>query len=234
MNKMRKLGKVLGLGIAVGGLMLAASASAQTEKGDWAQFGRYADANKRVKVPAKVVFMGNSITDNWWPADSTFFIENDYVDRGISGQTTSEMLVRFRQDVINLKPKAVVILAGINDIAHNNGVISLENVFGNIVSMVELARYNKITPIICSVLPAYDFPWRRGLNPAPKVIELNKMLKAYADEQGLTYVDYHSAMKDERDGLPKNLSNDEVHPTLEGYKIMEKIILEAIRKTIGE
>lgn len=234
MNKMRKLGKVLGLGIAVGGLMLAASASAQTEKGDWAQFGRYADANKRVKVPAKVVFMGNSITDNWWPADSTFFIENDFVDRGISGQTTSEMLVRFRQDVINLKPKAVVILAGINDIAHNNGVISLENVFGNIVSMVELAKYNKITPIICSVLPAYDFPWRRGLNPAPKVIELNKMLKAYADEQGLTYVDYHSAMKDERDGLPKNLSNDEVHPTLEGYKIMEKIILEAIRKTIGD
>ena len=178
--------------------------------------------------------MGNSITDGWWPKDSTFFIDNNFLDRGISGQTTSEMLVRFRQDVINLKPKAVVILAGINDIAHNNGVISLENVFGNIVSMAELARYNKITPIICSVLPAYDFPWRRGMNPAPKVIELNKMLKAYADKEGLTYVDYHSAMKDERDGLPKNLAGDEVHPTLEGYKIMEKIVLEAIHKTIGE
>lgn len=224
----------MGLGLAMGGLLMATSVSAQTEKGDWAQFGRYADANKRVTTPAKVVFMGNSITDGWWPNDSTFFINNNFLDRGIGGQTTSEMLVRFRQDVINLKPKAVVILAGINDIAHNNGVISLENVFGNIVSMAELARYNKITPIICSVLPAYDFPWRPGMNPAPKVIELNKMLKAYADKEGLTYVDYHSAMKDERDGLPKNLAGDEVHPTLEGYKIMEKIVLEAIHKTIGE
>lgn len=231
---MKRIGKILGLGLAMGGLLMATSVSAQTEKGDWAQFGRYADANKRVTTPAKVVFMGNSITDNWLPNDSTFFINNNFLDRGISGQTTSEMLVRFRQDVINLKPKAVVILAGINDIAHNNGVISLENVFGNIVSMVELAKYNKITPIICSVLPAYDFPWRRGMNPAPKVIELNKMLKAYADKEGLTYVDYHSAMKDERDGLPKNLAGDEVHPTLEGYKIMEKIVLEAIHKTIGE
>lgn len=231
---MKRIGKILGLGLAMGGLLMATSVSAQTEKGDWAQFGRYADANKRVTTPAKVVFMGNSITDGWWPKDSTFFINNNFLDRGISGQTTSEMLVRFRQDVINLKPKAVVILAGINDIAHNNGVISLENVFGNIVSMAELARYNKITPIICSVLPAYDFPWRRGMNPAPKVIELNKMLKAYADKEGLTYVDYHSAMKDERDGLPKNLAGDEVHPTLEGYKIMEKIVLEAIHKTIGE
>ena len=231
---MKRIGKILGLGLAMGGLLMATSVSAQTEKGDWAQFGRYADANKRVTTPAKVVFMGNSITDGWWPKDSTFFIDNNFLDRGISGQTTSEMLVRFRQDVINLKPKAVVILAGINDIAHNNGVISLGNVFGNIVSMAELARYNKITPIICSVLPAYDFPWRRGMNPAPKVIELNKMLKAYADKEGLTYVDYHSAMKDERDGLPKNLASDEVHPTLEGYKIMEKIVLEAIHKTIGE
>ena len=231
---MKRIGKILGLGLAMGGLLMATSVSAQTEKGDWAQFGRYADANKRVTTPAKVVFRGKSITDGWWPKDSTFFIDNNFLDRGISGQTTSEMLVRFRQDVINLKPKAVVILAGINDIAHNNGVISLENVFGNIVSMAELARYNKITPIICSVLPAYDFPWRRGMNPAPKVIELNKMLKAYADKEGLTYVDYHSAMKDERDGLPKNLASDEVHPTLEGYKIMEKIVLEAIHKTIGE
>ena len=231
---MKRIGKILGLGLAMGGLLMATSVSAQTEKGDWAQFGRYADANKRVTTPAKVVFMGNSITDGWWPKDSTFFIDNNFLDRGISGQTTSEMLVRFRQDVINLKPKAVVILAGINDIAHNNGVISLENVFGNIVSMAELARYNKITPIICSVLPAYDFPWRRGMNPAPKVIELNKMLKAYADKEGLTYVDYHSAMKDERDGLPKHLASDEVHPTLEGYTIMEQIVLEAIHKTIGE
>lgn len=206
--------------------------SAQTEKGDWAQFGRYAEANKTVRVPANVVFMGNSITDGWWPADSTFFIQNDFVDRGIGGQTTSEMLVRFRQDVIDLRPKAVVILAGINDIAHNNGVISLEHVFGNLVSMAELAKLHGIQVIFCSVLPAYDFLWRPGMAPADNVIALNKMIKAYADEQGLTYVDYHSAMKDSRDGLPESLSKDGVHPTLEGYKIMEEIILEAIHKTV--
>ena len=111
--------------LVAGCLLATTTLFAQTEKGDWAQFGRYAKANKTVKVPSNVVFMGNSITDGWWPADSTFFIRNNFVDRGISGQTTSEMLVRFRQDVINLKPKAVVILAGINDIAHNNGVIAL-------------------------------------------------------------------------------------------------------------
>ena len=172
--------------------------------------------------------MGNSITDGWWPADSTFFIQHNFVDRGISGQTTSEMLVRFRQDVIDLHPKTVVILAGINDIAHNNGVIALEHVFGNLVSMAELAKVNGIRVIFCSVLPAYDFPWRRGLEPADKVIRLNEMIKAYADKQGLTYVDYHSAMKDARNGLPENLSKDGVHPTLEGYKIMEKLVLEAI------
>ena len=198
--------------LVAGCLLATTTLFAQTEKGDWAQFGRYAEANKTVKVPSNVVFMGNSITDGWWPADSTFFIRNNFVDRGISGQTTSEMLVRFRQDVINLKPKAVVILAGINDIAHNNGVIALENVFGNLVSMAELAKANHIKVIFCSVLPAYDFPWRSGMQPA--------------------YVDYHSAMKDERNGLPANLSKDGVHPTLEGYKIMEKIVLEAIHKTV--
>lgn len=221
------------LSMTAAGLLTATSLSAQTEKGDWAQFGRYAEANKTVEIPAHVVFMGNSITDGWWPADSTFFIENNFIDRGISGQTTSEMLVRFRPDVIDLKPKAVVILAGINDIAHNNGVISLEHVFGNIVSMVELAKMNQIEVLICSVLPAYDFPWRPGMEPAEKVIRLNQMLKDYADQNGLTYVDYHSAMKDERNGLPSNLSYDGVHPTLEGYKIMEKIILEAIDKTLN-
>lgn len=216
------------------GCLLAASMSlpAQTEKGDWAQFGRYAEANKRLEIPTNVVFMGNSITDGWWPADSTFFIQNDFIDRGISGQTTSEMLVRFRQDVIDLRPRAVVILAGINDIAHNNGVIALENVFGNLVSMAELAKLHGIKVIFCSVLPAYDFPWRPGLEPAGKVIRLNRMIREYAEANGLTYVDYHSAMKDGRDGLPANLSKDGVHPTLEGYKIMEKLVLEAIQKTL--
>ena len=118
-----------------------------------------------MKVPSNVVFMGNSITDGWWPADSTFFIRNNFVDRGISGQTTSEMLVRFRQDVINLKPKAVVNLGGNQLISLTiTGVIALENVFGNLVSMAELAKANHIKVIFCSVLPAYDFPWRSGMH----------------------------------------------------------------------
>lgn len=111
-------------------------------------------------------------------------------------------------------------------------MIALENVFGNLVSMAELAKANHIKVIFCSVLPAYDFPWRPGMQPADKVIQLNKWIKEYADKNGLTYVDYHSAMKDERNGLPANLSKDGVHPTLEGYKIMEKIVLEAIHKTV--
>ena len=220
--------KMKTLGMMAVGLLAVSSLSAQTEKGDWAQFGRYAEANKQVQIPANVVFMGNSITDGWWPADSTFFIQHNFVDRGISGQTTAEMLVRFRQDVIDLHPKTVVILAGINDIAHNNGVISLEHVFGTLVYMAELETVNGIRVIFCSVLPAYDFPWRRGLEPADKVIRLNEMIKAYVGKQGLTYVDYHLAMKDARNGLPENLSKDGVHPTLEGYKIMEKLVLEAI------
>lgn len=218
--------------LLAGCLLATSTLFAQTEKGDWAQFKRYAEANKTVKTPSNVVFMGNSITDGWWPADSTFFIENNFIDRGIGGQTTSEMLVRFRADVIDLKPKAVVILAGINDIAHNNGVIALENVFGNIVSMAELAKVNHIQVILCSVLPAYDFPWRPGMGPADKVIRLNTMLREYADKNKLTYVDYHSAMKDSRNGLPESLSKDGVHPTLDGYKIMEKIVLKAIQENV--
>jgi len=216
--------------LIAGCVLVTSSLFAQAK--DWAQFGRYAEANKTVKVPSKVVFMGNSITDGWWPNDSTFFINNQYVDRGISGQTTSEMLVRFRADVINLKPKAVVILAGTNDIAQNNGYISLENAFGNIVSMVELAKANNIKPILCSVMPAYEFGWRKGLEPAGKIIKLNSMIKAYADKNKIIYVDYHSALADERGGLPEKYSKDGVHPTLEAYKIMETIVQKAITKVI--
>lgn len=216
--------------LIAGCVLVTSSLFAQAK--DWAQFGRYAEANKTVKVPSKVVFMGNSITDGWWPNDSTFFINNQYVDRGISGQTTSEMLVRFRADVINLKPKAVVILAGTNDIAQNNGYISLENAFGNIVSMVELAKANNIKPILCSVMPAYEFGWRKGLEPAGKIIKLNAMIKAYAGKNKIIYVDYHSALADERGGLPEKYSKDGVHPTLEAYKIMETIVQKAITKVI--
>lgn len=222
---MKNIGKYLMVA-----LCMLATSTLFAQQQDWANFGRYEAANKTVKTPSKVVFMGNSITEGWWNNDSLYFKTNGYIGRGISGQTTSQMLVRFRADVINLKPKAVVILAGTNDIAQNTGYISVENVMGNIISMAELAKANRIDVILCSVLPAYDFSWRKGLEPAGKIVELNKMIKAYADRNKLTYVDYHSALKDERNGLPEKYSNDGVHPTLEGYKIMEKIISPALKK----
>lgn len=190
--------------------------------------------NNKVTGNAKnrVVFMGNSITEGWMRADSAFFTDNNYVDRGISGQTTPQMVLRFRQDVIDLKPAAVVILAGINDIAQNTGPITPEETFGNIVSMAELARANNIKVVISSILPAFDFPWRPGMEPAPKVISLNKMLKEYADKNNLVYLDYFTAMKDERNGLPKSLSLDEVHPTLAGYKIMEPLAKKAVAEAL--
>ena len=160
----------------------AFSLSAQQPR-DWAQYGRYERQNAALAgEPVEVVFMGNSITDNWIGADPDFFARNGFVDRGISGQTTAEMLARFRRDVIDLNPKAVVILAGINDIAQNNGAIKLENVFGNIVSMCELAKFNGIRVVLCSVLPCDRFSWRPEIKPAAAVAELNTMLRQYAAE----------------------------------------------------
>lgn len=199
---------------------------------DWANIKKYEEANSKVKAPAanekRVVFMGNSITDFWINTDSSFFAGKPYFDRGISGQTTGQMLVRFREDVINLKPAVVVILAGINDIAENNGPSKLEDVFGNIVSMAELAKANHIKVVLSSVMPAFAFPWRPTINPVPKVKALNEMMKAYADKNNIVYLDYFTAMADSRRGLPANLSKDGVHPNLEGYKVMEPLAEKAI------
>lgn len=211
-------------------MCMLATSSLFSQQNDWAQFGRYAEANKSVETPTRVVFMGNSITDGWWNTDSLFFKNNRYIGRGIGGQTTAQMLVRFRADVIDLQPKAVVILAGTNDIAQNNGYIAPENILGNIISMAELAKANNINVVLCSILPAYEYGWRKGLEPADKIIALNKMIKEYADRHNLTYVDYHSALKDARNGLPEKYSKDGVHPTMEGYKIMERLISEALKK----
>lgn len=196
---------------------------------DWADFGRYEAANKEVKNP-KVVFMGNSITDGWPDADPEFFSKNNYVGRGISGQVSAQMLMRFRPDVIDLKPEAVVILAGTNDIALNDYAVSPEKTLGNIISMVELAQANNIKVILCSTMPASSFSWRPGVKPAETIKELNSKVKAYAKANKIVYVDYHSAMCDQEGGLPKTYSEDGVHPNLEGYKVMEKLVQEAIRK----
>jgi lysophospholipase L1-like esterase len=205
-------------------------------RNDWANLTRYAAENKAL-LPLKegekrVVFMGNSITEGWKRADSAFFAGRPYFDRGISGQTTPQMLVRFRPDVIELKPAVVVILAGINDIAQNTGPMTLEQTFGNIVSMAELAKANGIRVVLCSVLPAFDFPWRPGLDPAEKVVKLNAMLKDYAAKNRLVYVDYFSAMADERNGLKAELTYDGVHPTLAGYQVMAPLVEKGIAAAV--
>lgn len=210
------------------------STSQISTPGDWAQLKKYAAENKKLKNPSKteqrVVFMGNSITE-FWKSDRPFF-NSTYINRGISGQTTSQMLERFNQDVISLKPTVVVILGGINDIAQNNGPVTLEQTFKNISAMAELAKKNKIKVILSSVLPAFDFYWRPGLLPAPKIKKLNAMIKSYCLRNKLSYVDYYSAMVDERGGLQKNFSEDGVHPNVAGYKKMEPLIEKAIKTTI--
>jgi len=211
----------------------------ERQKNDWANLGKYKEGNDNLSmtksIKPRIVFMGNSITEGWKNADSAFFAPGkNYIDRGISGQTTPQMLLRFRQDVIDLKPAVVIILAGINDIAQNTGPMTLEQTFGNIVSMAELAKANKIRVVISSVLPAFDFPWRPGLQPASKVVKLNTMLKEYAAKNNIVYLDYFTTMKDSRNGLKPELTYDGVHPTLAGYKVMEplaeKAIAEALKK----
>lgn len=203
-------------------MLIGISSSAQ----DWAKFGRYEAANDTVKVKPRAVFMGDSITDNWAKKDLDFFTSNNYVGRGISGQTTSHMLVRFRRDVVDLHPKYVVIMAGTNDVALNNGEISHENILGNLISMCEIAKANKIKPILCSVLPADRFRWRPQLTPAEDLVKLNKMIKEYAESSKIPYVDYHSVLKDENNALPEKYAADGVHPNLDCYKIMEEIIVK--------
>jgi lysophospholipase L1-like esterase len=205
---------------------------------DWANLKRYEEDNKKLGAPKpgenRIVFMGNSITEGWVSANPNFFNGRPYIGRGISGQTTPQMLVRFRQDVIDLKPKVVVILAGINDIAGNTGQTTLEQIMGNLASMAELAKANGIKVVMSSVLPALDFPWRRGLQPAEKVIALNAMIKKYASEKGHVYLDYWTAMADNNKGMKMELAYDGVHPTLEGYQVMEPLVEKAIAEALAK
>ncbi len=209
-------------------ILLSTMISAQ----DFANFGKYEKQNQEVlsqNIAPNSVFMGDSITEGWFSTDPGFFTKNNFVGRGISGQVTSQMLLRFREDVIKLKPKRVIILAGTNDIAENQGPISLDKVFGNIVSMAELAKANNIKVVLCSALPAYDFPWRKDMQPANKVIALNKMIKDYALKNKIIYVDYHSVLKDEKNGLPKEIAEDGIHPNKLGYEKMEAILMKNLK-----
>ena len=211
---------------------------AQMEE-DWPYLGLFKKANSKLAPPAsgenRVVFMGDSITQDWKiEGKKGSFPGKPYVNRGIKAQTTPQMLLRFRQDVIALKPKVVVILAGINDIAGNTGPETPEQIEDNLASMADLATANRIRVVLCSVLPAIKIDWVQGLKPAPKVVALNAWIKAYAAEKGYVYVDYYSTMKDERDGLPATLSNDGVHPLPTGYAIMAPLVEAGIQKALAQ
>ncbi len=211
-----------------------ATAHAQQDlTNDWAYLKRYQQDNAQL-APSndRVVFMGNSITEGWVKLFATLFPGKPYVGRGISGQTTPQMLVRFRQDVIALKPKVVVILAGTNDIAGNTGPSTIEMIEDNLASMTEAAQANGIRVVLSSVLPVYDYPWKRGLEPASKIMALNAWMKDFAARRGAIYLDYHSAMQDQRHGLKADLTYDGVHPNETGYRVMAPLAERAIQDAL--
>ena len=197
---------------------------------DFPNYQRYAVANTAVTETPVAVLFGDSITDGWPRADEAFFTDNNFVGRGISGQTTVDALARFRADVVTLHPKYVAILIGTNDLAENDGGISMENIVGNIANMVEIAQANGIIPLVCSPIPAAAYPWRRELGPQASIVKtLGTMVQRMAEEKKVTYVDYWTAMNDGKGGLSPENSEDGVHPTLAGYKIMEQVLLEHIK-----
>lgn len=198
---------------------------------------RYEEENVTLSTNSKnenrIVLMGDSITEGWKIHRPAFFADGQVVCRGIGGQVTHQMLLRFRADVIELKPRIVVILAGINDIARNSGPVAIPDIIANIKTMAELADYHGIKVVVCSVLPAIDFPWSRGLEPAPKVVELNRRIKEFAQVKGFPYVDYYSAMVDQEGGLkvPEfTTAEDLVHPNPAGYEVMERVLLKTLQQ----
>ncbi len=197
---------------------------------DYGQLCRYHAADAALQssgAPVRVVFFGDSITDNWLKGDPSLFTDG-VVDRGISGQTTAQMLVRFREDVIALHPQAVHIMAATNDIAGNTGASTLEIVEGNIETMAELAHAHGIRVMLASTLPAAAFPWSPDKRPAPTIVALNRWLRGYAAHNGYAFVDYYAALADGAGGMRPGLSSDGVHPTPAGYAVMRPIAAAAI------
>lgn len=203
-------------------------------RNDWPNLQRYAAADQRLPAPTagrpRVVIIGNSITEGWVKEDSAFFKGKtyEYIGRGISGQATGQTVLRFRQDVIDLHPAVVVLLVGTNDVAENNGPYIPQNTLNNIMTMTELARAHGIRVVLGAVAPSLDFWWRKGLNPAPKILALNQQINTYADQQHLVYYDLHTALKDEQNGLKKAYGEDGVHPNLTGYRVMEPLLNQAV------
>lgn len=201
---------------------------------DWANLERYQAENEQI-IPGEhpVVFIGNSITEGWVRMMPEFFEQNQYLGRGIGGQTTPQMLLRFRQDVIDLKPNVVIILAGTNDIAGNTGPMTLEQIMDNIKSMAELSKANHINVILSSVLPAFNYPWAPGKAPNMEIPKLNALIKSYCEKEGHHYLDYYSAMVGSKNDLREELTYDGVHPNEAGYQMMAPLANKAIRQVLG-
>lgn len=217
-------------------LLLSLPVLAQNDR-DWANFGRFAKENAALTKAPDAVFMGNSITQNWRSYHPDYFASHNYAGRGIGGQVTSQMLCRFRADVLDLHPKVVVIFAGTNDIAQNDGAISNEHIMDNIISMCELAQGHGIKVILCSVLPASAYRWRpdefnQKIKPAEVIRALNGMIQEYAATHGCAYVDFWSAMANENGGLPTSVSEDGVHPLPDAYYAMEEMITPVIERLL--
>jgi lysophospholipase L1-like esterase len=243
--------KLYSLGLVF--LVLSVSATAQTIKADtvtypiaasikedfkddWAALSHYRKENALL-APAKagedrVVFLGSSIFEFWKDKMPEFFEGKPYLDRGISGQISPQLLIRFRQDVIDLHPKAVIILAGSNDISGSTGHVTNKTILDNIASMAELAQLHHIKVILCAYLPVNEYPWRKGLKPATKIIALNKEIRAYAQANNFTLLDYFTPLVDEHNGQQAALTTDGVHPNREGYKIMAQVTEAAIQKAL--
>jgi len=203
---------------------------------DWPDLAKYQEDDAKLGPPAKgesrVVFLGDSITEFWTLSGS--FRGKPYVNRGISGQTTPQILLRFRQDVIALRPSVVVILAGTNDIAENTGPTTLAAIEDNLASMVDLAKRNGIRVVLSSLLPALQYPWKPELAPVEKIRALNDWIKDYAAKEGLVFLDYHSAMANDKRGLRAELSEDGVHPNQAGYAVMAPLVEKAITAALGK
>jgi lysophospholipase L1-like esterase len=210
----------------------------QKKLADWAQLDRYRAANAALPAPAagekRVVFYGDSITDAWARHTDEFFPGKGYIGRGISGQTTPQMLVRFEQDVVHLKPAVVVILAGTNDIAGNTGPSSPEMIEDNFMAMLAVARANRIQLVVSSILPADQYKWRPEVKPAQQIREMNARLKALCAREGLVYLDYYTSMANANGGLDPELAVDGVHPTAKGYAMMSPLAEKAIAQALAK
>lgn len=210
----------------------------QQRLSDWPQLQKYRAANAALPAPLtgqpRVVFFGDSITEGWGAEGSkAFFPGKGYINRGIGGQTTAQMLLRFSQDVLALRPRVVVILAGTNDIAGNNGPATQAMIEDNLHAMVDLAKAHGIAVVLSSVLPVSEYPWMPGIGPAPKVRALNAALKHHAETQGLVYLDYYSPMANAAGGLDPQLATDGVHPTAKGYALMAPLAEAAIKRALA-